>query len=100
MDANKSPLKGPPVWCSRLRRYYRPGFDRDWESHRVAHNWPSIVRGRVWLGSSRSSDSLWQAGRLQADPGHQVNGVGPNVCRENIHYTTCQHRMRPLTHAT
>ena len=22
----------------------------DWESHRVAHNWPSIVRVRVWPG--------------------------------------------------
>ena len=23
---------------------------RDWEPHRVAHNWPSVVQVRVWPG--------------------------------------------------
>ena len=23
---------------------------RDWESHRAAHNWPSVDRVRVWPG--------------------------------------------------
>ena len=35
---------------------------RDQETHRVAHNWP----GGALLGSSRSSDTLWWAGRLQS----------------------------------
>ena len=53
------------------------GHDR--ESHRAAHNWPSVVwtRGRfgrgAFLGSSHSSTPFWQARHLQADFCHQVN---------------------------
>ena len=25
---------------------------RDWESHRVAYNWPSVIWVRVWPGSA------------------------------------------------
>ena len=54
---------------------------RDRESHRAAHNLPSIIRvrgGYGWrglLGSSCSRDSLFRAGCLQAYLGHQVNSV-------------------------
>ena len=54
---------------------------RDRESHRAEHNLPPSsgfgegLAGGLELGSSRSSTSLWRAGHLQADLGHQLNSV-------------------------
>ena len=55
------PPEGAPKWCSSLRHcisvleaaLQTPWFksrlyhNHDWESHTVAHNWPSVVQ--VWL---------------------------------------------------
>lgn len=57
---------------------------RDREYHRTVYNWPGVIRvrglaGGALLGSLRSSDSLWRAGRLQADGGSQLNCVSSDT---------------------
>ncbi|CDQ62833.1 unnamed protein product [Oncorhynchus mykiss] len=47
-------------------------------SHRAAQFHLGLARGAL-LGSLRSSDSLWQAGRLQADLSHQVNSLSSDI---------------------
>ena len=76
-------LQWLPEWHSIavLRCHYSLGFDPIGQrtvgpaSSRLDEG---LAMGAL-LGSSCSSDSLWRSGRLQADFGHQVNGVSSDM---------------------
>ncbi|KAK6303930.1 hypothetical protein J4Q44_G00263840 [Coregonus suidteri] len=99
--STKTVRRGPPEWCSGLRHciaVLEASLQTRVRSRAVSPQ-PAVIgspigrptigpapsglgeglaRG-VLLGSSRSSDSLWRAGRLQADLGRQLNGVSSDT---------------------